>query len=138
MVVYDFLFDEAVALPVSAVEINGSHEGFECIAEQIAVVRIELGGANNVIVYAEFERQAIELLALYYFGASVGEIAFAPVGEVFVEYVGYDGVEYGIAEKFEPFVIFPFAVVVFHRGGFVAKGLFVKADIVRIESQYIA
>lgn len=68
-----------------------------------------MGGRASGVFYqfvqSDFYGQFVECFALYNFGTGVGEETFAASFEMAVYNVSYDGVEDGIAQEFEPFVV---------------------------------
>ena len=135
--VHDSLLDEAHAVAVAAVEVDGTDEGFEGIAVDVVVVGLGLEVGDDELVEARVLGQLVERLALDDVAARVGEEAFGLLGEVLEDDVTHDGAEYGVAEEFQPLVVDALALLL-HSHRLVQHGYLVGADVTRIESQYLA
>lgn len=89
------------------------------------------------LVESQFDGNAVHRFALYDFGAGVGEESLPLVLEVFVNDIAYDCIQYGIAQKLQPFVVQPSAVTAFYGRGFMEEGLFIKVDVIGIKTEYL-
>jgi hypothetical protein len=91
----------------SLVQVDGPDNGFQCIAKdlahfQTAIELIEIAD----LLQPHFNRDIVQLVAVDHFTPHFGQEAFFLVGVFFKEEVGRDRAEDGIAQVFEPFVIF--------------------------------
>ena len=137
MTVQYSLRHEALAVGIPAVQVDGAHEGFEGIACHVAVVRLVLCMPLHEFVEPYLHGQPAQRLALHDFAARVGQESFALAGEVMVDYLAHDGVEHGIAQKFQTFVVDGRSALAVRQHRLVHQGFLVQADVVRIEAQHI-
>ena len=132
-----FLLHELLAAVVTLVDVYGTDEGFESIAVHVAVVRRRARGRLYQFVQSDVYGQLVQCFALYDFGAGIGQETFAFPFEMTVDDVAYDGVEDGVAEKFQPFVVQGTAFFGTQGGGFVQQCLLVNLYVARVEAQYL-
>lgn len=57
------------------------------------------------LVQTDFHGELVQRFALHDFGAGVGEEALATAFEMLIDDVAHDGVEDGVAQEFQPFVV---------------------------------
>ena len=132
----DFLLHELLAAVVALVQVDGAYEGLEGVAVHVAVVRRGARGVFHQFVQPYFHGQLVQRLALHYLGAGVGEEAFAASLEVAVDDVAHNGVQDGVAQEFEPFVVQGAALFGAEEGGLVEQCLAVDADVAGKEAEY--
>ncbi len=149
--------DEPVAVFESAVEVDGTHEGFECISAYVGVAHARALCSLDERFEPHLFGEPVERFALHYLGTGGSEEAFALVLEVAEEYVADHGFEHGVAQVFESLVVErlgrvfaarPFlatsVAAVFSAVGvgmvaerLVGKGYAVNLDVVRVETEYV-
>ena len=98
-------FDEPLAVAVATVKVDGTDEGFECVACEVAVVHVVMFVLADKLVESYLNGQLSKRLPLYYLAAGIGQEAFPLAWEVVKDYLADDGIEHGIAQKFQPFVV---------------------------------
>ena len=132
----DALLDKLKRIAETAVEIDGTHEGFKTVALEIRIVGATMCLALDEAVDAQFFRQFAERFAGNDFGARVGEKSFALVGILSINDMAHDRFEHGIAEELQTFVVERLIAgllrTVFVR--FMGKGCAVQIDVVRTET----
>ena len=135
VVLENLLLYEELAAVVALIQIDGADEGFESIAIHVAVVRGGAGGVLHQLVQSDFHGEFVQCFALHDFGAGVGEESFATAFEMLVDDVAHDGVEDGVAQKFQTFVVDEAPFLRAHGDGFVQQGLLIDFDVTREESE---
>ena len=128
---------EAFTILISSVKIDGTYECFEGIACKVAVVRLIMFVATNELVETYLRCQSSERFALHDLASGIGEEAFSLAGKVVIDYLAYNGIEDGIAQELQPFVVEQGTAlgVCVHR--LVHQGFLIEAYLVRIEAQHI-
>ena len=129
------LFDELLAPAVALVHVDGADEGFEGIAVHVAVVRSRADVVLHQLVQADFHGQFVQRLALHDFRAGVGQESFALPFETLEEDVGHDGVQDGVAQELQAFIVQRAAALGAYEGGFVQHGLLVVLYAARKKAQ---
>lgn len=132
---YEAMFEKTVAPGIATVEVDGAHQSLEGVAGNKAVVgAVDMGGLYEtdqpcLLGYA------VETAALHYLAAHGGEEALFLAGKLVVEDIAHHGLDDGIAQVFEPFIVFLLLArtVVIERA--VHERLAVDGDLARIESQ---
>lgn len=69
---------------------------------------------NDKFIQTDFYGQFVQCFTLYDFAAGVGEETFMFAFEVAEDNISYDGIQNGVAQKFQPFVINPTSLL-FYR-----------------------
>ena len=92
-----------------------------------------MAGGEYQSADAHLLRQPVKRFALYKFTSCVGKKALPFAGEVSVNNVAHDGVEYGIAQEFKPFVVYGLAVCPPSHYAFVHQGELIVANVSRIK-----
>jgi hypothetical protein len=88
----------------------------------------------NVGVEVHHLAYAVQTLALHNLGAGRREEALV-VGRILaIKIIGDNGVEYGIAQVFEPLVVLPTAVGHAHRFRTMHKSQLIQVDVVRVQA----
>jgi hypothetical protein len=99
--------NELLALVIAVVEVKRSHDSLNGIAADVGVVRRRVRRRVNVGVEVHHLAYAVQTLALHNLGAGRREEALV-VGRILaIKIIGDNGVEYGIAQVFEPLVVLP-------------------------------
>ena len=87
------------------VEVDGSDEGFEGVASDIAVVRRIVAVLLYQFGESHLDGEAVECLSLNHLAPCVGEESLTFPVEAAENDVAHYGIEHGIAEKLESLVI---------------------------------
>ena len=130
---YQLMQEEAVAPGIATVEVDGAHQCLEGVAGNEAVVgAVDMGGLYETDQPCLLGN-AVEAAALHYLAAHGGEEALFLAGELVVEDVAHHGLDDGIAQVFEPLIVFLLLArtVVVERA--VHQGLAVDGYVARIE-----
>ena len=129
--------DEVIADFVALVQIDCTDQCFKGISIHVVVVGVYFGGIHDHLFESQFDGNAVQCITLYDFGAGIGQETFPLVLKVVENDVGYDRIQYGIAQKLQPFIVQPSAVTAFYGRGFMVEGLFIKVDVIGIKTEYL-
>ena len=111
VVVEDVVDQQPVDEFVSAVEIDRPHHRLERIAEDVLLSGISRSRADDVPVEADLYGQCVERLARHHLRPQLRHEAFVAVGEFDEQVVRSDGLDDGVAQKFQALVVDLLAVV---------------------------
>ena len=76
----------------------------------------------------------VKAFTLHDFCSSAGQKTFVFFREVVVEISRHHEVEHGISQEFQPLIVHPVAIFVFHRLRSVHESQFIVFNVVRIET----
>ena len=103
---YDTLLEEAVAVAISAVEVDRTDEGFKSVSRDETVVCMVDVCRLYELYKSYLLGYTVEAAALYYLATYGGEEALFLAREMVIEDVAYDGLNDGVAQVFETFIVF--------------------------------
>lgn len=132
---YEAMLEEAVAPDIATVEVDGTYECLEGIAGDEAVVGAVDMGRLYEVDQPRLLGNAVETAALHNLAAHRGEESLLLARERMIEDVAHHGLDDGIAQVFEPLIVFlllALAVVVERT---VHECLAINRNLSRIESQ---
>ena len=132
---YEAMLEEAVAPGIATVEVDGAHQCLEGVAGDKAVVGAVDMGRLYEVDKPRLLGNAVETAALHNLAAHRGEEALFLARKRMIEDIAHHSLDDGIAQVFEPFIVFlllTLAVVVERT---VHERLTIDRNLARIESQ---
>lgn len=102
---HDTLLEEAVAIAVSAVQVDGPDERLESVARDEAIVRMIDVGRLDELYQPDLLSYTVEAAALHNLAAYGGEETLLLAWEAMIEDIADDGLYHCIAQILEAFVI---------------------------------
>lgn len=127
---------EPQAIAIAAVKIHCSHQCFKRIACYVTVVHMGAALILHQFVKPNLHCQAAERIALHNLAARSGEESLLLSREVAVHNLTHHGIQYSIAQEFQPLVVLRFLPFHILCKGLVHESLAIILYMPRIEPQH--
>ena len=129
------MFDELLATTVALIHVDCADEGFESVAIHVVVVRCRADIVFHQFVQANFNGKFIQCLTLHDFRTGIGQETFTLPLETFEKDIRHDGIQDGVAQELQAFIVQRAAALGAYEGGFVQHGLLVVLYAARKKAQ---
>ena len=132
----DTVLHEIHAIVISSVQIDGTNQGFKCIASHVTVVSGMAGSEFDEFGQTNLFGHLIQGLARNNLGTGIGQETFTLPIELLIDNITYHRTQYGITQELQALVVEQPSIIQLYRGGLMEQRLFIITDIVRIEPQH--
>ena len=127
--------DELFGYPVPLIQVDGTDKRFQGVPVDVGVVGQVARGGDDELVDSQVHGQLVQGLPLYDARAHVREEPLFFVFKPFVQDIGDDGIENGVAQELKAFVIDPLSLARPCGRGAVRHGFQVEINPIRVEPE---